>query len=412
MLLVLAAEYLLVSVLVAAVVATAQGARFSLITVLVAALPGWLAGHQVPMTISGAPLGVLPLLPTVIVMVLIAMASAQVARRSRLRTPDQAVRVIAAMTLSHAMAGTVVALVLGGAVSIAPAKAFFWCGLVAALASAAGLTNRCGLTYLLWAWVDDDVWSGLRAGFLALAAALAAGTAVVLTALCLSLPEVFAVSLRAGGIGDAFGEMLLSILYLPGAVVAGWSFAAGPGLSLGHFGVSPFGITNAPVPSLPLLAALPSATARGWLVVFVLPAAVGALVGWWARRIGPELRQRLRAVAVAAMIASLATLTLASIVGGELGGGPFGPVTVRPGLLGLSTFCWVLIPAALVVWVAGPVEDDYETDELPEVAGEIPDTPEELLDSDEEPGDSESRETGQDDSDGGENDVGDEHRPG
>src|ERR1044072_5089440 len=36
--------------------------------VVAAALPGWLAAHQVPLSIGGFELGVLPLLPTIVLM--------------------------------------------------------------------------------------------------------------------------------------------------------------------------------------------------------------------------------------------------------------------------------------------------------------------------------------------------------
>jgi len=39
--------------------------------VLAAAVPMWLAAHQIPIALDGRPLGVLPLLPTIVVVVMV-----------------------------------------------------------------------------------------------------------------------------------------------------------------------------------------------------------------------------------------------------------------------------------------------------------------------------------------------------
>lgn len=370
------AGYVVVAGLIAAVLATAEHAPFSLATVMLAALPGWLAAHQVPLTITGARLTVLPLLPTIAVMLLIAVGSAQVARRSRLRSPEHAIRVIAVMTISHAVIGTVLSLLLSGTVFVVPLEAFLWTGLVAAVASTAGVANRCGLIYLLWTRLDDDLWSGLHAGLLALAGAAAAGAVVVLTGIGLSLTEMVDGLARATA-GDAFGRVLVSLLYVPNAVLIGWSFAVGAGISLGSFTLGPLGVTHAPLPDLPLLTVFPSGAAQyWWLVVFVLPLAVGVVTGCWCRRVGPGFRQRMNAGAIAAVIVGLVVLVLGSAVGGRLGQGALDPVSVYPGLAALVSFFWVLVPAALVVAVAGPAAGGTELASTTDV----PDTPEELVD--------------------------------
>ncbi|MER5394883.1 DUF6350 family protein, partial [Saccharopolyspora sp. NPDC002686] len=261
---VLVLGYLLSAGLIALVTATASNAGFSPLVVLLAALPGWLVLHQSALTITGAPLSVLPLLPTAAVMLLIAAASAWVARRSRLRRPDQAWPVIATMGLVHAFVGAAIALVLAGPFRAVPVDAFLSCGLTATAASAAGVANRCGLIYLVWERVEAEVWSGLRIGLLALSAVVAAGGVVLLVGICASAPDMVASMARSGAAGDAIGTSLLSLLYLPNGVLAGWAFAAGTGLSLGGLTVQPLHATPGPVPDLPLLAILPSQEGPGW----------------------------------------------------------------------------------------------------------------------------------------------------
>lgn len=357
---VLLVGYLIAAGLIALAVATATSARFDPAVVLVAALPGWLALHQATLKIMDAPLSILPLLPTALMMLVIAGASAWVARRSRLRRPDQAWPLIMAMGLVHAFVGTGIAMALDGPVNAVPVDAFLSCGLTATIASTAGVANRCGLIYLVWERVEAEVWSGMRVGLLALAALVAAGGVVLLFGICVSAPEMAAAIARSGGgAGDAIGSTLLSILYLPNAVLAGWAFAAGTGLSIGRLTLQPLQSTPGPVPDLPLLAVLPTQdSAVWWAIVLALPLLVGALAGAACRRSSGLLARRLLAVGVAAAIAALGMLVLAYVAGGDIGNGPFGPVTLRPVSLAAATLCWIAVPAAAVTWLAGPDTDD------------------------------------------------------
>lgn len=375
-LVVLLVGYLIAVALIALVLATADGAQFNPFVVLVGALPGWLVLHQTALKITDVPLSVLPLLPTALVMLLIAIASAWVARRSRLRRPDQAWPLITAMGLAHAFVGAGIAVVLGGPVHAIPVEAFVSCGLTATIASAAGVANRCGLIYLVWERVEAEVWSGMRLGLLALAALVGAGGVVLLAGICLSGAAMVAAMASLGNTaGDAVGTTLVSILYLPNAVLAGWSFAAGTGLSIGRLDVQPLQVVPGPVPDLPLLAVLPTHdSAAWWAIVLALPLVVGILVGVACRRVPGSLARRLLAVGVAAVVAAFGTLLLAHVAGGDLGHSPFGQVTLRPVALAAATLCWVAIPAAAVTWLAGPDIDEPATEETagPEADGEAP----------------------------------------
>ncbi|MCI2419398.1 DUF6350 family protein [Saccharopolyspora sp. K220] len=373
--------YLATAGLIALVMAIASGAHFDPLVVLVAALPGWLALHQTPLTITGAPLSVLPLLPTALVVLLIAATAAWVARRSRLRRPDQAWPVITAMGLVHAFVGASIAIALGGPVGAVPVDAFLSCGLTATIAATAGVANRCGLIYLVWERVEAEVWSGMRIGLLALAALIAAGGVVLLVGICASAPEMAASLARSGAAGDAFGSTLLSILYLPNAVLAGWSFATGTGLAVGRLTAQPLHATPGPVPDLPLLAVLPTHDSAAWWVTsLALPLVVGALVGTACRRVPGTLSRRLLALGVAAVVAAIGAMLLACVVGGVVGNGPIGPVTLRPIVLAVATLCWLAVPGAAVTWLAGPDASDELADSADDPAA--PDTAVDSADAD------------------------------
>ncbi|QUH05050.1 hypothetical protein HUO13_33550 [Saccharopolyspora erythraea] len=374
--------YLGTAGLLALVVATAEGATAPAATAFAAALPGWLAAHQVPLSISGAPLSVFPLLPTSLLVLLSAAASARVARRSRLRRPGQAACVIATMGLAHAAVGTGIALTISDTVGVSPVDAFVRCGLTAAVGSTAGVANRCGLAYLLWERMEDEVWSGLRAGLLALAAVIGTGTLISLVAVCLSVEEINGGLAATGPAGEAFGSMLLSVLYLPNAVVAGWSFAAGSGLAIGDYALTPLHFAPGRLPGLPLAAALPAdAPGAWWTLALLLPPATGFVVGVSCRRMHPKRTRGLVAAAVAAVVAGTGAGVLAALSGGRLGTA-FDPVTLRPVLLAAATSLWVAVPAGLVVWFTGI----RECAEPPVTRDDLEGTDDEQADADE-PGD-------------------------
>lgn len=386
-------SYLLIAALIALVVGTADGPAPSTTEILATSLPAWLAAYQVPLSLSGAPLSALPLLPTVLLVVLVAGMSRQVARRSRLRQPNQARWLIAVMGGGHAVVGTGVAVlvdgpVFGDRVAAAPLEAFLYCGIVATVGTVIGTLDRCGLTYLVWERVDSETWAGLRAGLLGAAGALAAGSLVVSGAVCRSLPEMHDVSVRSGSLGNGLGLTVVSILYLPNAVLGGWSFAAGPGISLGKAVIRPFELVVGPLPDVPLLAAVPRVgPAVWWSVTLVLPLLVGALVGWFCRNAHPYPQNRLHAVAVAAGAVSVVIAVLAAISGGRLGAGPFSPVAVPGGFLTLATFCWIAVPGALVAWFVGghPPDIGGEEASVEPVESTEHAEPETASDSDSEP---------------------------
>ncbi len=373
--------YAAVAALLALVTAIAARAHFSTEGVLAAALPAWLGAHQVPVSIANLEFGVLPLLPTIGMIVIAARAAAGAAERLGLDRPGQAGQVIAAIAGAHAVCGLVIALVCAdGQVTADPLAALYYPALVAALAATLGVARRCGLIDAVLGKADHVAGAGLRAGLQAVALLLFAGAAVLSVSLLISVPtvkELFA--LNAPGPGSAVGMLMLSGGYLPNAVVAATSFMAGPGFSLGAVALSPVEFTGGPVPGLPLLAALPEEQAPWWPVLFVLPIMVGVVVGRRLRNVDDEPVARLRAVAVAAGVVAVVFVILGGSAGGRLGVGAFDPVSMRAAALSVALVCWIVLPAAITTWFGGPrparermpglIDDDH--DEIDDADGEI-----------------------------------------
>ena len=388
--------YLAIAALLALVTAIATNAHFATTGVLDAALPAWLAAHQVPVQIFGLELGVLPLLPTIGVAAITAKAAAGAAERLDLHRPGQAAKLIAIIAAAHGIAGMIVAgLSSHGDVTADPLSALYYPALVSALAAAAGVARHSGLLGAIVHRVDEVAVAGLRAGALAVVLLLTAGGALLTFGLLTSVAT--ARDLFPMGVGNAIGMLLLSIGYLPNAMVAATGFLAGSGFSIGSVTMSPLEFDGGPVPAVPLLAALPEQEAVWWPALFVVPLAVGVLVGRRLRYVHEEPVARLRAVAVAAGVVAVAFVVLGGSAGGHLGRGPFDPVSMRAAALSITLVLWTAIPAAVATWFGGPrpaaqrlpglIDDEPEplvADEEAELDDEPDDEPEDATDEVEE----------------------------
>lgn len=307
---------------------------------------GWLIVHHVPLTIDGAPLGVLPLLPTLLGGALVARGAAKVAARHGISQPGDAGWVAGVIAGIHSVLGAALALVATPVtVTADPALAAVVCALVAGAAAGVGLIRPCGLLPAALRQAPCWVRPGLDSGLWGLAVLLAAGLTTTLLAVAVSAPEVFQMS--SSDAGSVFGLTALSIGYLPNAAIAGLSWLAGPGFSIGGLAISLFAVHPGPVPAIPLLAALPQDPAPGWLdIALVVPLLAGAAVGRRCAAAADEPPQRFRILAVAATVMALGSAILGALAGGQLGAAAFNPVEVPFGLLMVAVLATTLLGGA------------------------------------------------------------------
>jgi len=349
--------YAAVAALLALIAATATNAAFSTTGVLTAAAPGWLVAHHVPLRFEGsAQLGVLPLLPTALLMLLAGRAAAGAADRLGLYEPLQARGVVFCIAGAHAITGGTIALLMGdGPVRATPAVAFFGCAAVSGVAATIGVAQRCGLVEVLIDRIDLVARRGMRAGLLALF--VLGGLGSLLVALGLVFSWTTTSSLFAGAdstFGVGLGMFLLCLGYLPNAVIAALSYVVGSGFSIGPVLMTPMRFVGGDVPAVPLLAALPEKQLGFLPGLLLLPLLLGGVVGWYCRKISDRPSTRLRAVLVAGVTVAVVSLVLAATAGGNLGDGPFNPVTVPAGLLAVLVLGWIVVPGSFVAWFAGP----------------------------------------------------------
>ncbi|ATY09489.1 hypothetical protein CU254_02600 [Amycolatopsis sp. AA4] len=344
--------YAVVATLLALVALTAQHAIFSAGGVLLSAGPGWLAAYQVELGIGGHPLGMLPLLPTVGVVLLVARAAAKAVRRLRCARLRHAVPLLATISGAHLLFGLLISLLsIGEPVRANFALAALVPAVLSGLAATAGVLRWFGMPRVLADRLDPLALRGLRAGLLGLFALLAAGALTLTAATALSARTVS--GLFEPSFGSSFGLFLLSVLYLPNAVVAAMSFVSGPGFSIGSLNVHLIGYRGGSVPGVPLLGGVPEHAASWWPALLVLPLAVGVLVGWSVRAVDEDPAARLRVVVVAGAVVGFGCVLLGTLAGGRLGDGPFDPVSVPVGVASIVAFCWVVIPAGFVAFFAG-----------------------------------------------------------
>jgi hypothetical protein len=369
--------YLGISAVLALVTATAPGATVSTPGVLRAAGPAWLAVYHVPVFLSGHELGMLPLGPTLLALTLVARSAGNAARRLDWDSPRRAARMITTVGVAHAVFASVVAMLCAGAaVSASPVVAFFVAGAFASVAAALGTARPCRLVAAVLGRADDATVAGLRAGLLAVVGLLTVGAVVFGIALAGSFPvAVRLFQASAPGAGSGFGMFLLSVSYLPNAFIGTLSFAVGPGFTIGSAAVMPWRFHTGPLPAVPVLAPLPAVEAHWWIFLTLLPAGVGVLAGLVCRRVDGGVGPRVRAAGVAALVAGVGWLVLAALAGGALAGGPFDPVTVPAGLLGVSVFLFVAVPGAVTAavpdreaWVDDRAEPAWDSE--PDAAAE------------------------------------------
>lgn len=139
-------------------------------------------------------------------------------------------------------------------------------------------------------WTGSYVWSVVRSGFVALATAFALACGLLAVNIAVRWADIVGVyqSLRPGALGG-IGLTMAQLGFMPN--LAAWSLAwsTGAGFSLGVGStVTPMATAVAPVPPIPLLAALPAGNLNWGFAALLIPVLGGMLGGWFFVRAGED----------------------------------------------------------------------------------------------------------------------------
>lgn len=172
-------------------------------------------------------------------------------------------------------------------------------------------------------WAGSYLASAVKAGFVAVAAALALAAVLLAVDLFVHWNLVLAVyeALDAGAAGGA-ALTVAQLGYLPNLVVFALAWTSGSGFAMGVGSqVGPLGTAVGPLPSIPVLAAIPAGALDYAFVALLVPVIAGVLAGWWFLREGENHFDEWLSIKVHArwFTATVSTLVLGVLAGAAAG---------------------------------------------------------------------------------------------
>ncbi len=319
----------------------------------------WLGVHQVPISIGGRELGVMPLLPVLLMVWATARSSA---RATSPYSSWLVVRWVVASALGGPLLMAAIALaVIHDASSVitelqtpSALRAFISVLVVHAIGAAIGVWSRVGRRALeassLPGWLGDSLRAAV-AGVLALVGLSGLVTAGSLVVHWSTMQELYGIS---DSIFGQFSLTVLSVLYAPNVIVGASAVAVGSSAHLGFATFSPFTVFGGDIPALPILAATPTPPLGPvWVALLIVGASSGVAVGQQCARHALPLLPAMAKLLVASVAGALVMSLLAYGGSGRLGN--FGDVGVDQGALLVGVFFWFALVGAITVVMAGGI---------------------------------------------------------
>ncbi len=316
----------------------------------------WLLAHGARLRVPGASFSLLPLGLTALPAYLLARAGASLARTASVTALREAVRVTGALTLSYAVLAVVITgPAAGSQLRAGPVGAFAGAALLAAGCGGAGVLRGSGLWPDAWHLLPEPARAGIQGAAVAAGVVLAGAAALAGAALAVSAGEAgHVLSALSVGVAGTIVLMVISLAYLPNAVVWSAAFLIGPGFAVGsgtHVAIS--AVRLRPLPALPLLAALPGGPVNPWLAeAWLLPVAAGLLAGAVIARqqAGRPLRPLLGTAAAAGPGAGVLLGLLCLLSAGSAGAGGLATIGPSAWRVALVLTAEVGLPAVAAAW--------------------------------------------------------------
>ncbi|MEV6555963.1 DUF6350 family protein [Nocardia sp. NPDC051756] len=343
---------------------------------------GWLGAHQVPLVIGKTSLGLLPLLPTVL---LVWLAGRECARAVEPGCTRADLGWIVGAALAGPLLITAICLAVAedasGVVALQPPNtlaAFAWVGSLYLVAALGGIATRTRRELFVLLRLPEWAISGMYAAGRAMLRLLGCAAALIVISFLFHIPRIGDTYHGAGNAAGVLGLTLLSLAYLPNLVVLAVGVLVGSGAQIGAASFGVFSVVGGPIPAVPLMAAVPTGPAAGWWpVLLLIPAAIGVLGGLDLARSSTDRIGAPWATLCSAGLAAVALSLLGVVAGGDLG--TFGRIGLDLPIFLLLTFAWLAIPGyvglAFARWFLVPYgappgdyadpydEDDYYDDD-------------------------------------------------
>lgn len=348
----------------------------------------WLGVHQVPVSIGGSELGVMPLLP---VLLMVWGTARTTAGATNPGASLFVVRWVVASALGGPLLIAAIALaVIHDASSVltelqTPNALRAFSGVLGVHLAGAliGVGRRVGRRVLrespLPGWLPDAARAAAT-GVLALLGLSGVVSALSMVVHWSTMDQLYGITDSVFG---QFSLTLLAILYAPNVIVGTAAIAVGSSAHIGLATFSSFTVLGGDIPALPVLAAVPTPPLGPvWVALLIVGAASAVAVGQQCARRPLPLGSAAAKVTVASLLAALVMALLGHVSGGKLGN--FGVVGIDQVTFGPAVFLWFVGIGGLTVAMAGGIARVPRVRKAPVVA------PEPEVEPDPEPVDEES----------------------
>ena len=306
-----------------------------------AALQIWLVAQRVPLHVSGGSIALSPLLLTLALAFLVARSAAVLARGQQIDEVGDVARVAVAVGLPYGVLTTFVAAGANShSVHPSPAAALACGSVLGLVAGAWGAARGAGLVRVGAELVPEQVREPLVAGAAAFAVLLAGAILLLSTTLLLHIGEATRSADALGG-GAVAGIALaaLTVALIPNAALCGIGYLAGPGFAVGAGAtVTLTGTRPGPLPTFPLMAAVPSGPAPALveLVGIGILVCAGVLAAWLVARAGRALLPSMGRAAAAGAATGVLTAVAVALADGPAGPGRMSVLGASPWQTGLA----------------------------------------------------------------------------
>ncbi|NUT72242.1 DUF6350 family protein [Pseudarthrobacter sp. C4D7] len=209
-------------------------------------------------------------------------------------------------------------------------------------------------------WAGSYFASVAKAGSVAVLSALTLAAVLLAVDLFIHWNLVVSVyeALDAGPVGGA-ALTIAQLGFLPNLVMFALAWASGAGFAMGEGSVAgALGTAVGPLPSVPVLAAIPSGSLDYGFVALVVPVLAGVMAGWWFLREGENHFDEWLAIKVHTrwFTAAVSTLVLGVLVGAAAGLLTVGLAWIARGSAGLGRLTAIgPDPLWTGLWVAAEV---------------------------------------------------------